>query len=214
MPSRSARKAKTGSKRTKTNARGDTTVWCGTSGVPRLLLPENRTFSFIQNAPTLNIAQAAGTDTFSAYAFALNSLTQYTIFTAAFDQYRVDWLQLTFRPRSNMNALDAVAVAPQLITVVDYDDGAVPTLISTLEQYENVCYTVFDTQVRTIRPHANMNVDGAVAAPTASPWIDCNVAAVAHYGVKYCVTRGLGGQTALQTFAIDVRVQLSFKLVR
>jgi hypothetical protein len=110
--------------------------------------------------------------------------------------------------------LSATAIAPQLVTVVDYDDGAVPTLLSTLEQYENVCYSVFDTQVRTFRPHANMNVDGAIAAPTPSPWIDCAVPAVAHFGLKYCVTAGMAGQTFLQAFSIDIRAQLSFKLVR
>jgi len=51
-------------------------------------------------------------------------------------------------------------------------------------------------------------------ANVKAPWIDCASPGVNHYGIKYAVSGGVIGQTALQAFSTEVEYFLEFRQVR
>lgn len=130
---------------------------------------------------------------------------------ALFDEYRIDWLQVTFRPHANTNPLSATTViVPQLITVVDTDDSTAPTTLASMREYDNTVISLFETQVRTCKP----GMVDATGQNHISPWTDMAVTNVNHFGVKWGMEAGAGAQTLLQVFSIQIRVQVSMRHIR
>lgn len=124
--------------------------------------------------------------TFYAKFFQLADLAQQSTFTALFDQYRIDEIELWFQPvtvGSNPPASDV-----NWYSVIDYDDAATPSGLGQLQQYTNVLMTTLSSghYVR-FKPHVATAVyNGTFAgfANSKAPWIDAASSSVQHYGFK------------------------------
>jgi len=180
----------------------------------------NQTHRFIRITDDSVISQAANALTFGATAFKLSTLPNSSEFTALFDQFRIDYVEVTLRPQYNMGSLSnqTSMVNAVLYTVIDYDDATAPTAVSDLRQYENCRESNWDeTLVRRFQPRLAVATYASgvfTSFANTRAWVDCGNPAVEHYGFKWAVSAGLFGQGNLQTWTVEYRMALSFRNVR
>jgi len=201
-------------------ARVAATAWVGLSTPPRMSSNlDNQVFTVVQTLGQQTFAQTAITASYGAVYFTVASIDQITSFTSLFDQYRIDWIEATFRPAFTANPLGVASsiYIPSLFTAVDFDDAVTPTSIAQLEDYANCTTSTYETVVRRWKPHAAIAAyAGAFTSygNVESPWIDASSTAVQHYGLKTAITSGATGQTALQSWVATYRIMCSWRNVR
>lgn len=145
---------------------------------------------------TSNSLKAATSTVFASVAFEIGDLDDFTSLSGAFDQYRIDWVDVFIKPSSNSYNGDSNAspnqARPNLYCVVDRDDATQPTSISQLRQY-NECleassyegvYFGFKPSVTPAYYSTGSFVGYGVEE---SQWIDVASSTVPHYGLKMAV---------------------------
>jgi hypothetical protein len=183
-------------------------TWAGTTVPPRMPSVESQIFTTLQTlAP--NQITSTGTNIFGALYFTGGALDQFSSLGTVFDQFRIDEVEVTFRPVTNS---DSTAM-PLFLTAIDLDDAASPSNIAYLDQYSNVCTTMYETQVRRWKPA----VPASYYQPTTSgygerisPWIDCASSGVQHYGLKYALSPTVSNAC---TVLYSTRLKVSFRSV-
>jgi hypothetical protein len=183
-----------------------------------------RVYRFAQYLPEATISQTAITNAYYAggnlavLTPSLTTLDQATSFQALFDQYRITKVTMQFRPLySRQNFVPGSDIPPLIYTVVDYDDGAVPSSLATLREYQNITVHECDSFVVAFRPRIAMAAYGGAFTSYANmgnTWIDCASSGVLHYGLKIAITAGLAGQTHLQSWYLSVKLEVEFRNVR
>lgn len=175
---------------------------------------------FRQFVYTTNLTQAA-TAQFGSGNFTLAQLPQVATFTALFDQYKVEYLEFSFRMAYLTTPITAFTTTtmPAIYTVVDLDDVVAPTTLNQLREYSS-CQIHENTPTFTVRFKPGIltgiyNGTTIVAGgATSAPWLDCNQTAIPHYGVKWGCDAGTAvGQTQFQIWNIDLAVGLVFRHV-
>jgi len=190
------------------------------STLPLIRSSENKVFTIVQTTNDYTLAQAAITPSFLSFNFSLDQLPQYTSWTAVFDQYKFDQVQVIIRPMYNAVGLASLSTVrvPQLFTVIDYDDNATPSTLAQLQEYSNCKIAVQETTCCTFAPHMAVAAYSGSAftdfANLAPSWIDAASPDVKHYGVKMGCDPGVSGQTLLQAWNVSVRYQISFRNIR
>jgi len=172
-------------------------------------------FQCTKTVTSINYAsQSAATPTFGTFNFTVASVADFSTLAAAFDQYRVDCLELIFTP----HLTDSTSTQPQgyLYTVLDLDDSTPFTATSQAQDYSSCITTRLVRPVRRCwKPRiAFATYAGAFTgfANVSESWIDCASTTVQHYGLKYALDQGAAA--FLQVFDLTVRVRLSFRNVR
>lgn len=175
----------------------------------------NCVYQVKQNYPDSYTAQGTS-DTKSAFSFTASALGNATNFANVFDQYRLDRIQMTFRPLNVATPLTNTATAgfiPGLIYVcIDYDDATAPGTVDQIRQYQNTSSHLYDTFTLDFKPHAAYTVGGSISGNVPSPWIDWATPAITHYGVKWAIPAGTAGFE--QQWAITIVVWMSMRNVR
>ncbi len=160
-----------------------------------------------------DIVQTAAAETTGAITFRLSNLGNSASYSAIFDSYRIDKVEVMFTPEYQGNQL-ALDIVPQLFIAADFDD-ATAAGSAVLAQYANMRVTDSRTSTCiTLSPAVLMGVLDSSPAVNASAsrqmqWIDFANLNVDHYGVKYAMTAGAGGQTLLQKYHIIARYTFS-----
>jgi hypothetical protein len=141
-----------------------------------------------------------------------------TTISGVFDQYKINMIEIIFKPRANMAPVATANTGQgQLFTVLDYDDNTALTSVTAAENYSN-CITseYYQQQRRCFRPRIAVAAYGNGAfssyANVPAPWIDMSSLLVPHYGVKAIVD--LGTTNYLQTYDITWRCNVSFRSTR
>jgi len=148
--------------------------------------------------------------------FQLTNTPQQTTFTALFDQYRIDEIELWFEPQT-FDIVNAVVPWPKIYSVVDYDDAGTPTTVNQLTQYTN-CMASNAAQGHYVRfkPHVAISAysSGAFGGfqNRAATWIDSGSPSVEHYGFKALIPTAAGA-SATYTCTLTARFHLSFRNV-
>lgn len=181
-----------------------------------------RIHQYRQHAYSTTIIQQPLVETLAAYNFLLNQLPNLTSFTTLYDQYRVDYMEVTFRPMFDSFAITATSstLIQQLYTIVDRDDSVPPTSVSAIREYQ-ACQTVTvhdPVHVRRFKPGVREGVyDGTnvvAAASRMAGWLDIATTNIPHFGVKAGIIGGVAAQANLAAWTVDVWVGVSFKEVR
>jgi len=185
---------------------------------PRLA---NAVYPFVRKITSADVSQVAAADTFMTYRFELNDVSDTADFTDLFDQYRFRAVRIEFRPRFNFSNPGVVTAnrLPRFYSVIDYDDNNMPTLINQLREYQSIKETRWDQDhVRLIKPRmatAALDNTGLTSlANEPAKWIDLAYLTVAHYGIKIAIEGGVGGQTNLQSWSVDLEYMIEFRQVR
>jgi len=178
-----------------------------------------------QTANLLKVYDVVQSATFTAFAsdtvveykgainFALAQLNDFSSYQEIFDLYRIAMVEVTYRPRANINTSGTANYCGMLYSAVDLTDST--TIASTkLNEYPGVVKTeAWKEQVHTFVPSiAVAAYSGAFTSymNVSAPWIETSSSSVQHYGVKHALT------ISPATFAYDVtaRIHFQFKTVK
>jgi hypothetical protein len=182
---------------------------------------DNLVYTFVQQAQQLYINQTT-TFTSGGISFQFSDTPQYTSLASVFDQYRIDEVQLVFRPMFTAQPQSTTAstqyVVPTLYLVVDYDDATALSSASTaFEVYTNCNTSTTEVVSVSFRPHIAAAVYAGAFTSFANlenQWIDAGSPSVQHYAIKYGIDAGGSGQTLFQSWVITRRYRISFRNVR
>jgi hypothetical protein len=160
-----------------------------------------------------------GSDSGAAYTFRLTDVPQYTNFTALFDMYRIDAVEVEFL----ISQMGANMLYPTLYWTPDYDDATAPANANTILEFQTAEVYQF-TEAKTafrrlVQPRvANTVYNGIVASGYSTlpvnTFINSDTPGVAYYGMKYWLV-GYNSTTANQSnIQIVLRYHLSFKYIK
>lgn len=165
-------------------------------------------------------------DPMFAMFFTLADMPQSSTFTALYDVYRINEINVTFTPtqypQTGLTSSSNMLNVPDstLWYCVDVDDAGVVSPLSALQEYESVKHVTNTGKPFTIKiiPHVAQAAYGAGAftsySNTKSPWIDCASSAVQHYGLKFGMGCPIHATWGLPSFTIYVNYNVSFRGVR
>jgi len=186
-------------------------LWSTTSGaVPNMnrYITDNLPYTIQETVLTAGFSTTSTVVvTYASQNFTLSQLDQVGSYTALFDQYRFDEIELWLTPRTELNL-------GTLVSVIDYDDSTVLTTYASATDYQNALTAPLSmSHYRRFVPHA------AVAAYSGTfvsfdnvtaPWIDCASPSVQHYGFKTACTV----TTPAVALDLTIRYKVSFRNVR
>lgn len=128
-------------------------------------------------------------------SFALDDIPGVAEFIALFDQYCITKIVLKFYPVGNPCITNATNnEVGQLITVKDYDDATLPTVLNDLLEFETVAvHHPGRAFTLTIRPRVaktifRTGITSAYGMGDASTWVDAANTDVPHFGLKMAFT--------------------------
>lgn len=190
---------------------------------PETISRPMRLYEFQQTLAETTLAQTAtvpaffGGVTLTVLSPTFSLLDDAANLSTLFDQYRISRIHWTFRPMYTSENFVAPDIVPLIYTVCDFDDGAAPTTLAQLREYQGCQTHLTDSFTMSCVPHvANAVYSGAFTSygNMTAPWIDIASQGVYHYGLKVAVTAGNVGQTTLQKWWVIVRLTYQCKNVR
>jgi hypothetical protein len=175
---------------------------------------DNSIHRFIQTTDLGTIASTSvSTPVFYARAFLFTDVVQVASLQVLFDQYRIDDIEAWISVPACANSAAANNVV-MFYSVVDYDDDAAPTQLSTLQQYTNVTTTTCSNgHYIKFKPHvAEALYSGAFTSygNITAPWIDSASSTVKHYGIKLGVATAVAAGNAV---TMSLRIHFSCRNV-
>lgn len=131
----------------------------------------------------------------------LSNLPNYTELTALFDQYKITAVKARFifdMTASNIPNTTTQNTMPNLITVIDKNDGTALAAITDYEQYETMKVRRLDKQITIYfkpRVSSSLYSAGGFTGYAISPqvWVDTNSPSVEYYGLKYGINGNMEG---------------------
>lgn len=167
--------------------------------------------STVEGLPATNfLTSNTGLPTFTATAFTISQVNDFTSFSAVFDQYKIDLIEVWIEPQVTETTAAAADVGTYT-TVIDVDDASAPTSNADLQSYSSV------VQTKGTQSHYHRFVPSvAVAvysgtftsfAATTSMWLDCGSPNIQHYGIKAASTTA----AAIQTYTIQAKLHVSWR---
>lgn len=145
-------------------------------------------------------------NTFAALQFSLNNCQGYTSYTALFDQYKIDEIEVWIEPQAAAGS----AVFGAVYTAVDLDDAVTPTSIANVAAKQGaLCGEGAAGRYHKWVPHlavAGQTVTNLMNFP--SQWIDSAFTGVLHFGFKMAAAPT---PAAILAYVYTVRMKVSFK---
>jgi hypothetical protein len=174
-------------------------------------IPDSQVYRFseVYDCPTLVSSTSAEVD--QIQLFSLNALPGATSLLSAFDQYRIDHVELVIEPRVTNNMTNTTNMG-RLASAVDYDSQS-STPFASLSQYNNCVSTQgIMAHYHRFKPCVlgyteNTSSASALGLNVQSPWLDCSTSNIAHFGVLMAITQ----TSAVFTYDIQARVFVSFR---
>lgn len=141
-------------------------------------------------------------------SFALSAFSEYTKYTALFDQYRIEEIEMWIAP----NAAQGTTIFGSQNTCIDYDDANTPPSIeSVISHQESLTTDGSSATYIRFRPHMAVALFSGTFTSygnEVADWIDSASPSVQHYGVKSAfgasITTGI-------VYVYHVRARISFR---
>lgn len=172
--------------------------------VPRLRFNQDTIYN-VELSYLLNVTSSTTAPVFGALSFALSNAIQSSNYTAIFDRYRINQVNVKMIP-----AAGAQSTGPIIYSVLDYDDANTLSNLASYLGYSTLKVTppgVIDE--RTLNPcFATAAYSGTFTSYANMPpstWLDAASPAVQYYGLKYFIPQN-GISTGIQ-FIITMMVQ-------
>lgn len=181
-------------------------------------------FTRFQNGGTISTT-ASVANTYGVIYWELAAVPGYAEFTAMYDFYKINAVQVRFIPLTNVSSYmqittDAAVVNyyNRLITCIDYNDRQVPTTLDQIRQYSNCKVTPNSiTHKRFLHPRPTIAIDedsgsGSVynVGQTGNVWISTVANQTEWYGIKYGIEHD--ATAAIQDiYKLEFKIYLSFK---
>lgn len=155
--------------------------------------------------------------TLAGLNFRLDSLPNYSEFTALYDQYRINKIVVKIIPKVTEVGMvlgsTGNSAGIQIHSALDFDDSAAPTTVSQLCQYSTYKMTRgHQIHTRVFTPKCELSANAtANVAPKSYQWLDCDHADIAHYGMKLIIPT-ISSSTIIY-YDYSVTAYMSFKNV-
>ena len=168
-----------------------------------------------RNVDMGNLVCTLSTPTYAAFTFRLVNVFNSTEFTALFDQYKINAVQLMFFPQqtavTRVNFPGETAYNGRILTAIDYNDSTPPTQLDELREYENVEVhsAVENFSVYIDKPKY---VDNTGALRTG--YIGTSSPSTIHYGLKTAVEILNPGSAGTYTYRLEAVYYMSFKAIK
>lgn len=207
---RQRRKAASGRKRRNDNGGRYTGNDLAASG--RVPVSRVHQFSRLWNVGALS---KTALDQGNVRLFSLSSIPNSSEFTALFDMYRIDRVELEYQLISEIIG----SAYPRIAFTPDYNDSTPPTTESQILEYGSSEMFLFSQYKpvfrRTLKPRAQLGTyQGAFTAYSMAPpgtWISCDYPGVLYYGAKDFISSYNSTTFPNTIIQLYVRVHLSFK---
>lgn len=178
--------------------------------------------TFRQFCYQTTLTQSYPSPTFGALAMIFSQIANATSFAALYDHYRVDYLEFIITPMFDMTTAaltNASVIVPNCYVVIDLDDSTNPSTLAELREYQSVQLVPLDKPlIVRFKPGVQTgawNGSSVVSAThVTSPWINCAVDNIPHYGIKIGCDVGTSTQVSFQTWDIDLYCGVTLKGVR
>lgn len=154
-------------------------------------------------------------NTYTAYNFSLSDLPNSTEFTNLYDMYKINCVKIKFLPQQtqsiSIGSINNPNASARFFSAIDYNDGAQPTSIDELRQYQTCKYTpILRQHKRVIFKPKILDTNGFSIAPwmsTASP--NAN-----YFGLKVAVEPIDSTSTLSMIYTVECTYYMSFKQVK
>lgn len=155
--------------------------------------------------------------------FKLSDLPSYTEFTALFDQYRIMGVSIKWLAGFSESGMftGPTAQLPNLLTVLDHDDGAILTTRDDYLQYKTFKEERLDKvlTMEVVPRVATAVYNGAFtgyAQVNDRPWLDTSSAGIEHYGIKWGISFPVTAATSVSVgyLTVDFTFHLEFRTTR
>jgi hypothetical protein len=167
---------------------------------------------------------ASAVDASAGITISLNDLSNQSEFTALYDAFRIDEVELSFHPVGNVQPIadDAAgsslttAFPEALETAIDLDDTTAPTTIGEMLQYETYKYNLATSvaKVAWVPRVAREIFDGVTPSfeePEGPVWVDCAQGTTPHYGCKVWMGTSGSSSNLQNAWIIRGKMRISFK---
>jgi hypothetical protein len=167
---------------------------------------DNNIFNIVQTTNIGTVLTSSATlPVFGSLYFTANAhISQFSSFSAVFDQYRIMEIEVWLQPTTSA-ATSLGSNTSTFCSVIDYDDSNTPLTMSSLYQYENtILGNTANGHYRKFRPHiATAAYTGSFSGyeNQKSQWIDVASSTVQHYGVKMGIDVSNNVSVLVQCFA-------------
>lgn len=156
-------------------------------------------------------------------SFQLSDLNNYTEFTALFDQYKIDRIDLTFHFSQNVASVPIpaanIACLPIMYHVVDFNDATALSIPEQYMQYQNCIVANCDKfPAVTFKPLcAQALYNGTFSGyGSTSCWVDTDSPSVQWYGSKFCIDplNTNSGSNILGYLSITITYHITCRMVK
>jgi hypothetical protein len=147
----------------------------------------------------------------------LNNVPDVGDFTALFDQFTIDRLDLHFvLTRSALSAGNS-GIFPTLLWAPDYNDSSAPTLVGDVLSYDGMQMHQFSESSRhvcfSIKPKAQLSVSSGTAVSTAGTWLSTSGSGASPwFGYKYWLVDYNSTSTTGSVVTLYTKYHLRFKV--
>nr|AGG39809.1 capsid protein [Diporeia sp. associated circular virus] len=177
----------------------------------------------LSNARGNLIANNSLVETKGYLVFTLNDALDKADYIAIFDQYRINYVTVTFNPvmstvvnRPYDDTSDPLLVnrVPMFITCIDRDTASNPTDYVTV-QYKRPCKETKATKIQKwkFKPNRLINIYRAVAdaymIDPSSNWVDCTYPDIPHFGMQFAMQSSSPGNAYV--YEILIKYNISWK---
>ncbi len=192
--------------------------------VPTSIVPVPTRNTFTQNI-TRTKDEGVFTSTnaaagFYGLSFQFTDVVDWASFQSTFDQYKINKIDLEFRPANQLAVCGGAGARSYLAFAVDFDSAAIPTSVNDILQYSNVI-VLHPGQAYTVSfvPHCLLGVDNGSVQPavtTRSPWLDLLTPDVVYYGIRAVVTQAsfTTGTSNPPAWQVHARLHISLRSSR
>lgn len=202
------------------SAKPTTALWSVYSGRPpffnNVMRLDSKAHRFVQTT-NLGVVITSSNSLSVAYSKSFSSadITQFSSFSAIFDQYKISLIEVWLSP-SNNGVITATGISgsAQLYTITDYDDANSLSTPANAMNYTNVMVAsaYADGHYRRWRPHIAVAAYGGAFTQfknVPADWIDVASTSVQHYGFKSIVEPTATGTT--QAYVMVTRLHIDFR---
>jgi hypothetical protein len=149
---------------------------------------------------------------YTGTVFALSAVPNYAAYTAVFDQYKIEEIEMWIFSATGPGSVTATSFGiGTWNSAVDYDDGNVPTSVGQVcDKQTNVASSIFAAHYHKWKPQYAVDVyQGTFTGfGAARGWLDSASPTVQHYGLKTaCATT----PTNTYVFSCIVRYTIKFR---
>lgn len=157
-----------------------------------------------------------------AMTFAINQATNFTEFSALFDEYKINAVNIRVSPNSTIAQSATSQTLPYIEWVYDHDDS-VPPNIATFRERMGIRTKFFNATTNSAnmycrpRPVSQVYATPAIGYSTnqKATWLDMSNTTVPHYAIKGVIRHVYSpGINAQSQITLDGQLDLSFKGVQ